>query len=803
MRKLIFNCSDILHTSKSFVCTPEWLSQAFDKPKVRGQILKYRQSHDPKDKEELPIAYFHATFPNGKRNNKSAVPSGLVSIDVDDHDGTLGLDPRRHFDEVIDPRLHDELSHILMVYVTASGTGFRVVAKCQQGLDLDAEQKLLFGQIAGPLPPEALDLKTKDFARASFLPQREDVLYLNEHELFEGQIDEALVPVNKEYISDSASAPDKGSKGSKAGASNKSEATDASNKSEATDASNKSEAAPSKIPIEVSSRISADGAYYGDIAYADIVKELIRRSKLKLTPGERNNTIYRLACMLRHICRNEQHLQQVLPYSGLSADEVKRTVSSAYSSLTLQTNFDPTLKRALECLNDANKQGDDAPPPMPHRLPKSIQAIIEPYPETHRAAMALCSLPMLGALGTNMRFYYLEDEVHSPSFNTVLMAEQGTGKSGMTKLFEVLMAELIKRDDAYRQQDDEWRDEREAKGEKGGPKQPHFPIRIINGKATYPTFLQRMKDAKGKHLFILAPEIDTVSEKDWFQKGATLRLAFDNDRGGQDTKSSNAVSGMVPFYCNTCFSGTPSAVMGRFKNAEDGSISRTIFCTFDIEKGELRQPVKRRTEKNLQEVNEITRKLMEYGENDPDERKPKRLPRIEKAIGEWIKQKFDLYNMTLNESIRNFTIRAAVNGMRAGALTFMTEGERETKPVVDFAIWTAETALHYLTKFFGKKVIEASRHNAQIMNVRNLSSNDMVFSKLPDDFTTNDARDLFRSLELEGSGVRQTIRRWADKQWVVSTGRGLWRKTAVGQERAAFLSDSISYPSRNYDTQEE
>lgn len=781
-QKIIFNGCNAKFEKESFVCTREWLDSKLDSAEVRQLVEEYRLTGDDKVKGKLPMIFPHATFPNGKRDNESAVPSGLISIDVDDHENVYGIDPRAHFQKYIQPLLSTKLSHVLMVYVTASNRGFRVIAKRQRYGELIDEQRQLFAAIHGNLPLETMDTKTKALATPSFLTSREDLLYINNEELFGGEVSEGFAAGLALATTSSVSSASEASSASESNAI----------------VAGTSAVSSAKLPIsaEVEANISEDGAFYGETAFSEIVPELMRVDKIDLRKGNRNNSIYRLACQLRHICRSEQHIIQVLPFSGLSAQEVAETVHSACSNMRAGEPMDVLLKHVLERLCPSNQKQQSAEPAMPTRLPSAMKAILDPIAPSHRPAMAICTLPMLGALATHARFYYLNDEVHSLSFQTVLMAEQASGKSTMPKLHKLLMGKIINQDQKNRERMDEWRDEREANGENAaGPKNLHLPIRNINPKTTYPAFLCLMKDAHGEHLFVCAPEIDSLPANQWLQNGSTPRLAFDNECGGQDTKSTKAVSGYIPFYCNTCMSGTPSAVMNRYKNAEDGLVTRTCFCTFPDERGMKRQRESARSAANLKSVNDTIDRLMAYGKDNMDERKPVRLHKIEKALLKFYDMKGDLYNMTMNEAIETFRTRATVIGFRAGALAYLLEGCKETKAAIDFGLWVAEYTLYYQIKFFGSKNNEAVTANRLLLNAETIKSNDIIFMSLADEFTNSDIAALFQSRGRQGSGASQTGSRWELNRWVERVSRGRWRKTELGKARAELLSQSIDYSS--------
>ena len=129
--------------SKVMECTSQRLNEVLDSPKVadvcaqiadaleqfrRGELTEEEfETLKAKLKKELPVFTFHAAFPQGRRVNAEAVPSGLAIYDKDHIN-----DPHGYW-AAIEPRAK-ELG-IGMAHVTPSSEGLRLVFGAGSGLD--------------------------------------------------------------------------------------------------------------------------------------------------------------------------------------------------------------------------------------------------------------------------------------------------------------------------------------------------------------------------------------------------------------------------------------------------------------------------------------------------------------------------------------------------------------------------------------------------------------------------------------------------------------------------------------------
>ena len=145
----------------------------------REQMLRGEMSRDDfatkkaELKRRLPAFCFHAHFKNGRRLNAEAIPSGLSILDIDHIPS-----PETFYNEKVKGRTQ-ELG-ILLVHMTPSAEGLRIVFTLPQKMTLAQGQKWL----AGKLGLKDFDEACKDYARCSFAVPADYIFFIDKDQLF-------------------------------------------------------------------------------------------------------------------------------------------------------------------------------------------------------------------------------------------------------------------------------------------------------------------------------------------------------------------------------------------------------------------------------------------------------------------------------------------------------------------------------------------------------------------------------------------------------------------------------------------
>ena len=146
-------------------------------------IDKYREMHDAALKRKLPAFIFQATFDEttskagkvGRWRKQSATRlTGLVVMDIDHVEN-----PREVHGEWL--RVHGDLKElgILLVYITPSGKGLKIVFKARHDWGNLIDNQHAMAKVLGV----EVDESCKDASRMSFICKETDIMYLDK-ELF-------------------------------------------------------------------------------------------------------------------------------------------------------------------------------------------------------------------------------------------------------------------------------------------------------------------------------------------------------------------------------------------------------------------------------------------------------------------------------------------------------------------------------------------------------------------------------------------------------------------------------------------
>ena len=213
---------------------------------------------------------------------------------------------------------------------------------------------------------------------------------------------------------------------------------------------------------------------YDGVPYEEITKALVELMGGAPAHGNRNNFIYREACLLRYICNSEAAwIKQVIEIFG--EDEAKAFASVESACKVAQSSEMPQLvKQAVEIArkNYLAKQATekagiyaDVPPQMPARLPKLIKLLTSKVPADFKPAVAMAVFPPLAAHLKGVSFRYIDNQMHEPAMMNLLVAPMSSGKSAVNGPIDCIIDDLVQMDKVNRQKEQDWKDEVNTMGD--------------------------------------------------------------------------------------------------------------------------------------------------------------------------------------------------------------------------------------------------------------------------------------------------------------------------------------------------
>ena len=401
--------------------------------KLRGEVCNDDYEEMKKKlKSQLPILTPHATFRNGRRKNDEAIPSGLSIYDIDHIPNPRGYWEEKKkvlagkllggtkFSGGVLAEAESEsggtkvsggvlaevgsesggtkvsgdlqspascgqarnvlsvLDLIVLVHVTPSTQGLRLVFVIPEGMDIAMAQRWMSQQ----LEDSEYDTVVKDLARPSFLVPEEYLLYINEEELFKERkitsTSSALPGGGASLLAGDCKSPERltdSNPGRFAGANANHKVQSSNLKVQSKESSNLNVQSKENDYVQdnrfpgtngdnaVSSGSAVQPAQPGDsypvddphlgpagdnqdaggvaaqrvfpkeyngIAYEKLVAKLVELLGGEPEHGSRNAFIFTLACYLRYLCDdNPAWIKQVIPTFGEEQNRAFATVESA------------------------------------------------------------------------------------------------------------------------------------------------------------------------------------------------------------------------------------------------------------------------------------------------------------------------------------------------------------------------------------------------------------------------------------------------------------------------------------------
>lgn len=396
------------------------IEDALEKVKCGEMSREDFETYKGEQKKQLAIFTPHATFPNGRRVNEDAVPSGLSMYDVDHIP-----DPRGYYQSMIGDKA-GELG-IVLAHVTPSAEGLRLFFVVPEGMSLEEVQRWMSRQLGDV----DYDGCVKDLARCSFVVPRDYILYLDEEELFKER---------KPAIGEDLKSPTQ-----RIGIAN---------------------------PDEQGNKNGNNELCFKGIPYTSIISEWWRRNGGEPQEGERNVKLHKLAVNLRAICDNKREvLLAVMPRFGLSEQELKSIVDSACKeepkgvSKVMQNIID-TLEMSISTneMDDAEAVDEKRGATVNVRaLPLGLKESLAGVPPSMHMPVLCSVLPIAAAYADQVEVEYCDGMHQRLGLMSIIRGEQASGKSVCKNAVDVWKRQLDEEDALARKREEEWKERKKGR----------------------------------------------------------------------------------------------------------------------------------------------------------------------------------------------------------------------------------------------------------------------------------------------------------------------------------------------------
>ena len=521
---------------------------------------------------------------------------------------------------------------------------------------------------------------------------------------------------------------------------------------------------------------------YDGVPYEEITKALVDLMGGAPAHGNRNNFIYREACLLRYICNSEAAwIKQVIEIFG--EDEAKAFASVENACKVAQSTEMPLLvKQAIELArkNYLAKQATekagiyaDVPPQMPAKLPKLVKLLTSKVPADFKPAVAMAVFPPLAAHLKGVSFRYTDNQVHEPAMMNLLVAAMSSGKSLVNGPIDCIIDDLVQMDKVNRQKEQDWKDEVSTMGDnKKKPVRPEdICIRIVSPDLTRAAYIQRLDDvqkAGDGFLYCKMDEVDML--KKFNDPSQLIRCCWDCSLDGQERVGVKSVTAQVKTRFNWNASSTIAVTQKFFSVREvaDGAVSRLSLATI-IRPDFAPRPV-------VGEYDALFKaQLAPYihhlnGTSGFKDCKKARLliERLENEI-------METAQLAYNKPYAEFAKRGLANGFRRAMVLYLANGEKWEKPIEDFIEWSVKYDLWCKMRFFGNQMQEAiDADNRSIYHASGVS-NLLLFVH-----DTFDKAEIQEVCMVHGTKTKLAVLlcTWKKRGFIVKNEDGTFSKTA-------------------------
>ena len=521
---------------------------------------------------------------------------------------------------------------------------------------------------------------------------------------------------------------------------------------------------------------------YDGVPYEKITKALVELMGGAPAHGNRNNFIYREACLLRYICNSEvAWIKQVIEIFG--EDEAKAFASVENACKVAQSTEMPQLvKQAVEIARKnylakqvTEKAGiyADVPPQMPAKLPKLVKLLTSKVPADFKPAVAMAVFPPLAAHLKGVSFRYTDNQVHEPAMMNLLVAAMSSGKSLVNGAIDCIIDDLVQMDKVNRQKEQDWKDEVSTMGDnKKKPVRPEdICIRIVSPDLTRAAYIQRLDDvqkAGDGFLYCKMDEVDML--KKFNDPSQLIRCCWDCSLDGQERVGVKSVTAQVKTRFNWNASSTIAVTQKFFSVREvaDGAVSRLSLATI-IRPDFAPRPV-------VGEYDALFKaQLAPYihhlnGTSGFKDCKKARLliERLENEI-------METAQLAYNKPYAEFAKRGLANGFRRAMVLYLANGEKWEKSIEDFIEWSVKYDLWCKMRFFGNQMQEAiDADNRSIYHASGVS-NLLLFVH-----DTFDKAEIQEVCMVHGTKTKLAVLlcTWKKRGFIVKNEDGTFSKTA-------------------------
>ena len=798
-------------------------------------------------KTRLPYAIFIGTYPERAckkggekarwRNQKFIELNGLVSVDFDHitspdpskgGEVSLPLTPspkgegeacggesRKTVREIWHEaweRLDDEdRKRVLLAFVSPGGDGLKVIIKGDETVGNLIDNQIVFAGKAAL----KVDTSCKDAARGTFLTTKEDIIMINEEELFTYE--------NKTFHEKFAAQYRRGD--------SQPTLPFAADGTNSADSRNLPAGA---VPVATAGNGGDGGSedagaltYHG-VPYAKICEALLGGKE----PGEgdRHATSLKLASDLRYITDNDAKLIERILRSLKWVDDIVRergedvagTVKSAMEYkyyMTMPKRIAEALVKAgvtsnlhtLPCTTAAANSPLSTLNSQLEQWGKEIETMFGDFPclreccqDLRPAAYPAALFVSAAFLGTDMTrtwwyFWHRPEQQRRMNYCIFIIGDPGVGKSFATRLYKLLAAPLIAADkvgnDAVNRYKKEVKKRTTSTKEqkKEALEQPDVVVRVMGSRTANGVFIENMNKAveiiEGTplhlHLLTFDSELDSATTASkggqWIDKSVMELKAFHNEEDDQQYRNVDSLNGPFDVYWNFVYTGTPLSLKRKVTERNFGSGLATRLAVIPFPPSNFQMLELRRQTKVNHAADELL-KTWAFRLDHVSGELP--LWALAEHTWQWMSEKMEVAAFNGDKADEMLLKRVPYYGICVAAPFILMRHWDEWQEKKTFEIDDTDRRLctlameiqHYCQLHYFGRMAQAYFENSERDEEngrRRPSKYDQCYEQLPEEFTTE---DVVRIYEQNNENAAATCQRLKKKGYVSSLAKGHFKK---------------------------
>ena len=784
--------------------------------KWNESIDKYRETFDAAVKRKLPAFIFQATFDEttskagklGRWRKQSATRlTGLVVMDVDHlGDGptpnpslnggesivneNMALAPRDLYAKWRKelPELFAEGGSILLVYITPSGKGLKIVFKARMDWGNLIDNQHAMAKVLGV----EVDESCKDASRMSFICKESDILFIDK-ELFTYENKAYGEKYDQEYR-DGHSQETKMNTDLADGTDNPSN--------------------PSNPCSEINKE---ENLRYHGIEYKEICEAWQTAQGGAPAPGDRHRTMLQLALDLRYICDNQPEMvDRVLRLCGFVQDVIRERGDKEVTDIAhtacerkLYKDIPKRMQGVLESVGIHASQPEAAAKPVgavevPYeQFAERLEPLLcAPYAEACKGVSrhnwlgaVMASGAMYCTLMTRCWYKHFNGARQRMNPQVLIIGDPASGKSFAKDLDDQIMCAMRAQDEEVRAQETRYKQEQKKRGTSSKAQkqdalvEPEGMIRYLPTKTSNNIFFRRLKRAKEvvdgevlpMHLYMFDSELDSsISAQSggaWIGKHDLELKAFHNELSGVDYANGDSINDILPVYWNSVTTGTQISLYKKFtmRNINDGLCSRVAIFQMEVARYQM-----------------VKKKMVDWQANEALKQWGYRFESLhgELPLERLTDHVYDLCELSAQEAeaaddhVLDYLRKRAV--FYATWLTvpriigrqyeqFKKTGQLEINDDdLKFSTLIYDAVIYFQDHFFGQ-MLQDSWDNAarEYVPRRKNSKNADAYRDLPETFCINDVMVV---LDIEKNSANQQCNRWLKHGFVERLKQGKYKK---------------------------